>query len=403
MEGFQQIWDDLGAPAETVFYKALARKGISATYKQVREFIQTKSERQVIAPGPKYTGHIIAFDIDHRWMADIISFVSRPATKFETPKRFERLKQESDTPYTHVLLVQDVFSRQLWAKSMHSTSETTANFQEILNETARSPAELSTDGGTEFTSGNFKKLCKAASIEHTVKDATDRNGIATVDSAIGSIKRKIKRLVEKEGGSWLDHIDKAVKIHNSTEHSATGAPPEDMDADHRFSERKEMAEDMQDNTDQMMKRQKALEKAGGFRTFIAKPKGLKRRIDDATWSKDIHEIKGYPTPASVEDTQGNTFKTKVVKPVPVNSSTLAGVSIKPSTTAADLRGYATTLRDLLGGKGKPMGDALRQLKVKRPNFSLNANNLSFQAFVAKFPKLLRVQNGKVFPMDQSTL
>ena len=271
---------------------------------------------------------------------------------------------------------------------MHSTSETTANFQEILNETARSPAELSTDGGTEFTSGNFKKLCKAASIEHTVKDATDRNGIATVDAAIGSIKRKIKRLIEKDGGSWLDHIDKAVKIHNSTEHRATGAPPEDMDADHRFSERKEMAEDMQDNTDQMMKRQKALEKAGGFRTFIAKPKGLKRRIDDATWSRDIHEIKGYPTPASVEDTQGNT---------------LAGVSIKPSTTASDLRGYATTLRDLLGGKGKTMGDALRQLKVKRPNFSLNANNLSFQAFVAKFPKLLRVQNGQVFPMNQSTL
>jgi len=50
-----------------------------------------------------------------------------------------------------------------------------------------------------------------------------------------------------------------------------------------------------------------------------------------------------------------------------------------------------------------MGDALRQLKVKRPNFSLNANNLGFQAFVAKFPKLLRVQNGKVFPMDQRTL
>ena len=113
MEGFQKVWDDLGAPAETVFYKALARRGIDATYKQVREFIQTKSERQVIAPGPKYTGHIIAFDIDHRWMADLISFVSRLAFKFESSKRFGRLKQESDAPYTHVLLVQDVFSRQL--------------------------------------------------------------------------------------------------------------------------------------------------------------------------------------------------------------------------------------------------------------------------------------------------
>ena len=50
-----------------------------------------------------------------------------------------------------------------------------------------------------------------------------------------------------------------------------------------------------------------------------------------------------------------------------------------------------------------MGEALRQLKIKSPNFSLNANNLSFQAFVAKFPNLLRVQNGKVLPMNQGTL
>jgi len=189
---------------------------------------------------------------------------------------------------------------------MHSTSETTANFQKILNETSRSPAQLDTDGGTEFTSGAFKNVMVSAGIEHTIKDATDRNGIATVDSAIGSIKRKIKRLIEKDGGSWLDHIDKAVKIHNSTEHSATGAPPEDMDADHRFSERKEMAEDMQDNTDQMRKRQKALEKAGGFRNFIAKPKGLKRRVDDATWFREIHEVKGFPR-QQASKTQGGTL------------------------------------------------------------------------------------------------
>ena len=156
--------------------------------------------------------------------------------------------------------------------------------------------------------------------------------------------------------------------------------------------------------EQMEKRQKALEKAGGFRTFIAKPKGLKRRVDDATWSREIHEVKGFPTPASVEDTRGDTFKTKVVKPVPVKSTTPPEKPISTGPTPnQQLKDYATALRDLLGAKGKTMGDALRQLKIKRPNFSLNANNLSFQAFVAKFPTLLRVQNGKVLPMNQGTL
>jgi len=76
MEGFQQTWDDLGGPNETKFYKALARKGIDATYKQVRDFIQTKSERQVIAPGPKYTGHIVAFDIE--WRTSLASRRGQP-------------------------------------------------------------------------------------------------------------------------------------------------------------------------------------------------------------------------------------------------------------------------------------------------------------------------------------
>jgi hypothetical protein len=75
----------------------------------------------------------------------------------------------------------------------------------------------------------------------------------------------------------------------------------------------------------------------------------------------------------------------------------------PVKATQNLKDYATTLRDLLGAKGATMGEALRKLKIKSPNFSLNANNLSFQAFVAKFPTLLRVQNGKVLPMNQGTL
>ena len=89
--------------------------------------------------------------------------------------------------------------------------------------------------------------------------------------------------------------------------------------------------------------------------------------------------------------------------MPIKSTTLTETDKFKTTSTQQLQDYATTLRDLLGAKGKTMGDALRQLKIKRPNFSLNANNLSFQAFVAKLPTLLRVQNGKVLPMNQGTL
>ena len=64
------------------------------------------------------------------------------------------------------------------------------------------------------------------------------------------------------------------------------------------------------------KREKQLEKAGGFRTHIPQKSGLKRRIDQAAWSKDIKEVQGFPAPGMVEDTDGNKHRTKLVKAVP---------------------------------------------------------------------------------------
>ena len=70
----QELYDERNAPSAAAFRKALARKGIKSRLKDVEEFVRSKSERQVIAPGPKFTGHIVAQDIDHRWTADIVSF-----------------------------------------------------------------------------------------------------------------------------------------------------------------------------------------------------------------------------------------------------------------------------------------------------------------------------------------
>ena len=94
VEQLQELWDELSAPSAAAFRKALARKGVKARLKDVEAFVRGASERQILAPGPKYTGHIVAQDIDHRWAADIISFVSRPVGE-----------------YAYVLLVQDIFSR----------------------------------------------------------------------------------------------------------------------------------------------------------------------------------------------------------------------------------------------------------------------------------------------------
>jgi hypothetical protein len=100
---------------------------------------------------------------------------------------------------------------------MESVRQTTDAFEEILQESQRTPYRLTTDKGVEFTATKFQEMCKRNRIEHSTKDPQDMNGgTSRVDAVIGSIKRAMRRLQEMKGGSWLTQIQRAVIAHNKT-------------------------------------------------------------------------------------------------------------------------------------------------------------------------------------------
>jgi hypothetical protein len=300
-----------------------------------------------------------------------------------------------------VLLVIDVFTRFIWARPLRAVTEATQELAGILAE-GRKPRRLDTDGGPEFTDRRFKALLATNGIEHRVKEKGDIQALATVDAAIASLKRAIKRRRESNGGTWLDQLEPAVKGYNDTVHSSTDAPPNDVSDDVIFSLKKEAAEDMADNTAQIQKRKERLEKAGAFRVYQPKEGGLKRRVDADVWSKRIHIVKDFTAPGKVRDTDDNVFLTKLTRPVDKESSALVEDKSKP--VLRTLRPYAIALRDLLGA-GKTFAQAARLLKEKRPNLTdaLKAQKLSFNEFVQKFNDLLMVQGNKVYPRGQNTL
>ena len=53
------IYEQLNFPSAQVFKKALAKRGIPVAAKDVEEFVSSRTERQIIAPPPKYTGKIV--------------------------------------------------------------------------------------------------------------------------------------------------------------------------------------------------------------------------------------------------------------------------------------------------------------------------------------------------------
>ena len=123
-EILDQLWEELAAPSATAFLRALRARGASAREKDVREFTASKSERQILAKGVKPSGKIFAFYENDRWSADIINYTSRPAMR-------------DGTKISHVLFVQDSFSRFCWSAPMVSVSDTTSTFAKILEKLAR--------------------------------------------------------------------------------------------------------------------------------------------------------------------------------------------------------------------------------------------------------------------------
>ena len=96
------------------------------------------------------------------------------------------------------------------------------------------------------------------------------------------------------------------------------------------------------------KRKDKLQKLGGFRILKDKTGGLRRRVDASIWSKRVHIVTSFPREATVTNEDGETFKTKRVLAVPIDTSAVADA---PATVSNNLRGYAVKLREII--KGRP--------------------------------------------------
>ena len=157
-EQISELFQRMAYPSTQVFYNQLKRRGIPVTLKMVTEFVKSRSERQVSAPGPKFQGKIVAFDINHKWATDCISFVNRGV-------------KTNDGEMKYVLICQDIFSRKIWTRPMIELSQVTYFFEDILQDSELFDSDgnnqyvdqLTSDGGTEFTNENFDLFNKIKS------------------------------------------------------------------------------------------------------------------------------------------------------------------------------------------------------------------------------------------------
>ena len=168
----RELYTELAFPTNKRLQSALLKEGIKVSLNDIKNITSTTGSRQILQPPPSYQGNITSRKIDDRWAADLLSFESRPASR-------------PTSTFRHVLLVQDIFSRFLWAEAFSTKTQVTAAFERILNR-GRIPRELNTDKGSEFTSREFQTMLDRRRIQHELK--VGLNDIATLDRAMGVLK-----------------------------------------------------------------------------------------------------------------------------------------------------------------------------------------------------------------------
>ena len=133
----------MNQPGETKLKQALRARNIPFTNEQVSNIVKGSASRQAFAPRPRSDGKVVSVKKNARWAADLVDFTAAP----------------SKGGQTYILVVQDLFSRQIYAVALTTNvpSATAAAFRIIVSEEGK-PDQLTTDQGGEFTDGAFPKL-----------------------------------------------------------------------------------------------------------------------------------------------------------------------------------------------------------------------------------------------------
>jgi transposase InsO family protein len=384
MATIEEVYSELNYPSKRKLALALRTRGIPFTGEQLEELTRTSATRQIFAPPPKYEGKITSARMNERWQADLANMTSKPGGGGED----------------HILFVMDIFTRRVWARAMKgNTALTTTNaFEAILEEAGAKPVELNTDAGGEFSS-SFSKMLERQGINHRVKPTPDsRNDIATLDSAMGTIKQSLEKekTVQKEN-DFTKVIDKVVRGYNASPHShLDNEAPKDIEGNLglRFELRRDAIKENQHNVSVNKQKQSKLSSEGAFRTLV--PGSQFKRRDQPRYSDEVHKVSSQVGNVTKDD-KGQIYLSKLLLPVPATSQSTetmqfarGGSARTEAAKKQTLQPYADTLIARLQELGHSMTTAEASIFLRtKPGFEAAIRSVStFGEFVRLFPTTL---------------
>ena len=316
----EEVFEELNFPSAARLKRVLDTRGISYKAQDVDRLVRREATRQVQAPHYKFDGKIAAADLNSRWFADLIDFTAAPSSDSGNDVGL----RPTSAGAKYVLVAQDVFTRLLYTEAIaNKRPETvTKGFDAILDKAGTTPKNLVTDAGAEW-SGPFQQLLQSKGIAYQQKQKGDINAIATIDTAIGNLKKALARDTRKlNTNDWASRLQKVTNGQNNipNEDYLEGiAPSKVVDSKDLMTElRRKNQEFSLLNRQKAERRAAKLETAGQFRAMHSSGNigGLFTRNFKPRFEARVRQVVPNKTDITqVTDQEGNIFPTKLVQPV----------------------------------------------------------------------------------------
>jgi hypothetical protein len=360
MDQVREVSQEMGYPSATKLWNEVRKRGINVTRVEVLKFVRSQPQRQVFQKRPAYEGRITATTINDRWVCDLIDYNAKPSVD----------KKGGGEPYQYILIVQDIFSRRIFAHALKTKDPEVCQqaFASIVGKAGATPDFLDTDNGNEWK-GDFQQYLKDENIHHNISDARNKNARATLDVAIRGLREQISRIAAAEDRrDWASYLSRAVAAHNKTEHkSLMGRAPNEVagDVDLQFNLRYKAAEDLQHNSKLIEDRGKRLERSGAFRD----EEPIKNKFERAftpRFEGVTHRVAKVVGPV-VYDEQGKSYPTRHTQPVEPESGNVNTVGLQGGSDRIDrvrlakLEPYRARIEAFVGD-GKTENAVVRYMK-----------------------------------------
>jgi hypothetical protein len=394
MATVEEVFGELNYPSLQKLRKVLDSRGIAYDRKEIEKLVRREAVRQVQAPAYKFDGKIAAHGINDRWFCDLIDFTAAPSDRGKRTGLGETKEGE-----VYILVVQDVFSRFLWTEALTSKQPgvVAKAFEDIMTRAGAKPKSLTSDLGPEFQ-GPFEQALKAKGIEVYTKRKEDINAIATIDTAIGQLKKALVRDTRKVGtDDWASRLEKVTQGQNNNpiDEYLEGVAPAKVSTSPDLIEllKDRNARYSEYNHKRVEKRGRKIEDAGQFRGMEDMggkfTRGFKPRFGEV---RQVKEIQG----ATVVDDKGKDHLTKFVLPVSDTTNDAGprkieqrGSQLTDATRRQRLQPYADELVNFLRRKGAAVTTATASKHLReQAGFTAAMNNVpSFGAFIRLFDSL----------------